>query len=77
MSTFGLKPPIHLVKEFDNTVVFPAAGSEKFNPSALASGSTYEMKGSEQKSTSPHKLCLVHFKSAFEAYLFPRCPQSK
>ena len=50
MAAFGLKPPIHLVKEFDNTVVFPADGSGKFNPSALASGSMYEVEGSAQES---------------------------
>ena len=44
-AAFGVQPPLFLIKEFDNSVIFPSDGSGKFNPSAFISGATYEVQG--------------------------------
>ena len=41
---FGLQPLLHLVKDFQNTVIFPCDGSGKFNPSSLTPGCSYEVE---------------------------------
>ena len=44
-AAFDLQPPIYLVKEFDNCMMFPSEGSGKFNPASLSPGSTYKVQG--------------------------------
>ena len=49
-AAFGVQAPIHLVKEFDNVVIFPHEGTGRFNPSSLSPGSTYDVQGQVQSS---------------------------
>ncbi len=47
-AAFNLQPPVYLIKEFDNNVIFPSENSGKFNPAALSTGSTYEVQGNDK-----------------------------
>lgn len=52
-AAFGLQPPIHLVKDFNNTVCFPCEGSGKFNHSLISPGCSYEVHGTYSQSSQP------------------------
>ena len=67
-AAFSIQPPIHLIKEYENSVVFPNEPSGKFNPSALCVGALYEVQGSEPKpSTTP-----ANALTPFGAYPYPQ-----
>ena len=44
-AAFELQPPIYLIKEFDNNVIFPNEKLGKLNPAMLIGGATYEVQG--------------------------------
>ena len=46
-AAFSLQPPIYLVRDYDNSVLFPAEGSGKFLASSLSTGALYEVHGVE------------------------------
>lgn len=87
-AAFGVQPPLFLIKEFDNSVIFPSDGSGKFNPSAFISGATYEVQGNTgaqgnnhppTTSLSPYAQVNNHptaSHSPYGTYPVPRCPQS-
>ena len=75
-AAFSLQPPIYLVKEFDNTVVFPAEGSGRFSPSSLYSGSEYEVQGNDNNASMPtHAQYFTGSPTPFGAYPLSRCSQ--
>ena len=41
----NVQPPIYLIKEFDNSVIFPNEGSRKFKLATIVTGATYEVQG--------------------------------
>lgn len=56
-----------MIKEFDNSVIFPNEGSGKFNPSFFSAGCTYEVEGNTKDTTNaPPIACPV--RSPFGAY---------
>ena len=71
-AAFSLQPPIYLIKEFDNSVLFPSEASGKFVPTSLSSGSLYEVQGAEptpDNSSVPNFLSRVQ--SPYGAYPYP------
>lgn len=68
VAAFDLQPPIYLVKEFDNSVLFPGEGSGKFNPASLISGRTYEVQGSGQDHSGSTLPIPQHSTSPFGSY---------
>lgn len=73
-AAFGVQPPLFLIKEFDNSVIFPSDGSGKFNPSAFISGATYEVQGNT--GAQGHNNTSSTSLSPYGVYQVPRCPQS-
>jgi len=51
-----VQPPVYLIKDFDNTVIFP---SENSNPASLNPSGSYEVQGSDKPSTSPAMLIFT------------------
>ena len=81
-AAFGVQPPVYLIKEFDQTVIFPSEGSGKFNPSAFVTGATYEVQGithgsthGTQGSANPSSMFSSQAASPYGTYQVPRCPQ--
>ena len=78
-AAFSLQPPIYLVRDYDNSVLFPVEGSGKFLASSLSTGALYEVHGVEpgaaaavQEST-PSRLQL---QSPYGAYPYQFVSQS-
>lgn len=68
-AAFNLRPPVYLIKEFDNNVIFPSENTGKFNPASLSAGSTYEVQGCETNSTPPASAAVYSASSSpFGAY---------
>ena len=70
---FSIQPPIHLIKEFENIVVFPNESSGKFTPSALLSGALYEVHGSTLTELTP-STTLRNPPTPFGAYSYSKTP---
>ena len=49
-AAFNLQPPVHLVREYDNSVLFPCEGSGKFLAAGLSDGALYAVHGVESAS---------------------------
>ena len=72
VAAFSLQPPIYLIKEFENSVLFPSESSGKFNPSSLSSGSLYEVQGTEQvQDNSSLSLFSARPQSTYGTYPYP------
>ena len=44
-AAFNVRPPVYLVKELDNTAIFPNEASGSFFCSAFTIGATYDVHG--------------------------------
>lgn len=68
-AAFSLQPPIYLVKDYDNSVIFPAEGSGKFLASSLSAGSLYEVHGTEPaQESNPVTILSQQSQSPYGAY---------
>ena len=70
-AAFNVSPPIFLIKDFDNTVIFSHEGTGRFNPSSVHGGRTYEVCGLSPASTTKPQGCSTGPYTPFGSYLAP------